>query len=284
MKLTSLMLPLAGISLALALTACGTTTTADTSGPTPAAAESSTASSQTSATATPTGSASTTESAPQTLGATTSAPASTTSTPKEEHAPVPTPTVVEVSQGPAEETQAPAPAPTGTVITLGPNDEESQQPSASATSTVAHAPSSAAGVAVCDYGQIYIAAAVTEGAAGSKYINLTFTNTGNTDCAMNGYPSVHYVDAAGHQIGAPAARATEWSANGTVLSPGASTTATLRETRAQLYGETCQSAPAAGYSVQAPGASQPLVLNFAAEACSNAAVSQLSVGAVGATP
>lgn len=276
MKLTSLMLPLAGLSLALTLTACGTTTTADTSAPTPAAAESSTASSQTSATATPTATASAIGSSPQTPSAT--AP---TSAPERESSSVPTPTVVEVSQEPTEETQTPAP--TGTVITLGPDAEE-PQPSAPATSAAAHAPSSAAGVAVCDYGQIYIAAAVTEGAAGSKYINLTFTNTSSTDCAMNGYPSVHYVDAAGHQIGAPAARATEWSANGTVLHPGASTTATLRETRAQLYGETCQSAPAAGYSVQAPGSSQPLVLNFAAEACSNAAVSQLSVGAVGATP
>ena len=187
---------------------------------------------------------------------------------------------------------SPEPHPTGTVITV-----EASQPAAPESSPAASpqperpaanqqpTASSLAGVPLCDYGQIYIEAAVLEGgAAGSRYINLTFTNTGKTDCAMSGYPAVHYVNAAGQQIGAPAAKASEWSSNGGVLSPGASLPATLRETRAQLYGESCQSVSARGYSITTPGASQPLILTFAAEACSNSAISQLSVGAVGATP
>lgn len=271
MKPTTLALPLA----ALALTLSGCTTTPTDIPKTTAATPSST-----SATPTPSTSVRTSSSA------TTSIPATPSTSP------VATP---ETATTPAPTSQAPVP--TGTVITLPP---ETAAPSQSAlptsaptgtsagapTSLAAQAPSSAAGQAICDYSNIHIAAAVQEtaGAAGSTYITLTFTNTGTTSCAITGYPAVHYVDAAGQAIGTPAARATEWSANGATLQPGGSINATLRETHAQLYGDTCNRAPAAGYSIQAPGASQPLILNFAAEACSNPAVAQLTVGAVGATP
>lgn len=271
MKPTTLALPLA----ALALTLSGCTTTPTDIPKTTAATPSSTS-------ATPTPSAS-----PKATSSTSATPEPTPST-----GPVATP---ETATTPATTSQAPVP--TGTVITLPP---ETAAPSQSAlptsaptgtsagapTSLAAQAPSSAAGQAICDYSNIHIAAAVQEtaGAAGSTYITLTFTNTGTTSCAITGYPAVHYVDAAGQAIGTPAARATEWSANGATLQPGGSINATLRETHAQLYGDTCNRAPAAGYSIQAPGASQPLILNFAAEACSNPAVAQLTVGAVGATP
>ncbi|WP_237225071.1 DUF4232 domain-containing protein [Rothia nasisuis] len=249
-------LPLAAALLAL-LTACGS---ANTSTETPEA--------------TPTTSALAPSNTPTASASATSAP-----TPSPTSA-APSPTVREVtpSTTPAE------PLPTGTVITVEPSESATEQTTAASDS--AAPPSSAAGVAVCDYDQLYIEAAVAEGggAAGSRYITLTFNNTSNDSCTISGYPAVHYVDHAGQQIGAAAANATEWSSSGGTLAPGQSLTATLRETRAQLYGETCQSVSAAGYSIQTPGASQPLVLNFAAEACSNPAVSQLSVGAVGATP
>lgn len=228
---------------------------------------------------------------PSSPAASTSAPSSTptaTVTPSAQPSPTataPSPKVIEETPAPGSEV-TPQPVPTGTVTTVDPTPASTGEPPHEASEAPRQAPSSAAGVAVCDYGQLYISAAVADGAgaAGSRYITLTFTNTGGSDCAMSGYPSVHYVDASNHQVGASAAHATEWSASGTVLGSNQSVSATLRETRAQLFGESCQAQPSAGYSVQAPGASQALVLNFPAEACSNSQISQLSVGAVGANP
>ncbi len=259
MKARIPLLPLTALGLLALLTACGSATTGTTAAESPLSNP-----------------AATTSSAPVTPSPTVSA-TSATPTPA---ATTRTPTVQEVTPTPSTSAD-PEPVPTGTVITV--------EPTASAPNPAAGGSqfaSSAAGVAVCDYDQLYIEAAVAQGggAAGSRYITLTFTNTGDANCTMSGYPAVHYVNAAGQQVGAAAANATEWSSSGGVLAPGDSLTATLRETRAQLYGDTCRSVSAAGYSVQAPGASQTLVLNFAAEACSNTSVAQLSVGAVGATP
>ncbi|WP_237242476.1 DUF4232 domain-containing protein [Rothia nasimurium] len=266
MKIRTPFLPLAALGLLTALTACGSATTGATT------AESTLSSPAATTSSVPT--------APTSGSATPSDPTpSVTASPA---VPTPQPTVQEVmpsSSVPA--TPEPEPEPTDAIVSAEPT---SPAPAPAVTGT--QGASSAAGVAVCDYGQIYVEAAVVEGggAAGSRYITLTFHNTGNANCIMSGYPAVHYVNAGGQQIGAAAANATEWSSSGGVIAPGGSLSATLRETRAQLYGDTCQSVSAAGYSIQAPGSSQPLVMNFAAEACSNPAVAQLSVGAVGATP
>lgn len=257
-------LPLAALGLLALFTACGATE--DASAP-----QTSSVSPSASSAASPTAVATPTQ-------VSSSASASDSPAPSPSVDVVPSPQVQHVEPSPLISAH-PEPAPTGTVVTV--------MPDAAADQVTAPAPggaSSAAGVAICDYHQLYIEAAASEGAAGSRYITLTFNNTGATECAMSGYPAVHYVDHQGHQIGAAAANATEWSSSGAVLLPGEQVKATLRETRAQLYGEACQSVSAAGYSIQAPGSSQPLVMNFVAEACSNPAVAQLSVGAVGAAP
>lgn len=254
MKTPKSLIPLATLSLLVALTGCGSSQ--------PSSSPSET-------------SASTSASAVATSQVATSASASPTATNSPAQASVvPTPSA----------STSPEPVPTGTVVTVEPSATPS--PASTPARTSDQAPSSAAGVAVCDYGQLYIEAAVPlgGGAAGSRYIDLTFTNTGSAPCSISGYPAVHYVDSAGQQIGASAANASELSSSGGVLAPGESLTAILRETRAGLYADRCQSVAATGYSIQAPGASQALVLNFASEACSNPAVSQLTVGAVGAAP
>lgn len=264
-------LPLLALGSSLVLAGCSATTPTaqDTSGASSSTTQAvATSSAATEAVAAASASPSATPSAQATVASPEATAAATT----------PAPPVVTEQQPSVQATTEPAP-PRGTVITVEPTDS-----GASAQPVPSPGTSSAAGVAICDYGQLYVEAAATQGAAGSRYIDLTFNNTGTTRCVMSGYPSVHYVDASGNQIGAPAANATEWSSTGGVLEPGASISATLRETHAQLYGETCQGVSAAGYSVQAPGSSQPLVLTFATEACSNNTVSQLSVGAVGAAP
>src|SRR5512137_2319762 len=44
------------------------------------------------------------------------------------------------------------------------------------------------------------------GAAGSVYYHLEFTNLSGHACSLNGYPGVSAVDLAGRQLGSPAGR------------------------------------------------------------------------------
>jgi hypothetical protein len=44
----------------------------------------------------------------------------------------------------------------------------------------------------------------SEGAAGTIYVPIVFTNTGRVRCTLRGFPGVSSVDAAGRQIGSPA--------------------------------------------------------------------------------
>ncbi|MBM7052207.1 DUF4232 domain-containing protein [Rothia sp. ZJ1223] len=189
----------------------------------------------------------------------------------------PTPTVIEQTPGalPPSATEDPQqPAPTGTVVTV-----PAQTPAPSAQTALNNAPA-------CELGSAAVISAQVSGtaAAGSQYITLTFTNTGATPCSIVGYPAVSYVDAGGHTIGAPAARAAEWTSTGVLLTPGESAQATLRETRASLFADSCQALSSSGYRVQLPQTSGTLTVPYPAEACSNTAVQQMSVGQVGATP
>ncbi len=176
------------------------------------------------------------------------------------------------------------PSATSSSQTNKPADQQSSSP-ASAQGADPAASGAAAGTPICDYGQVHIRAEVADGAgaAGSRYINLTFTNSGSTACSMSGYPDVIYVDGSGQQIGAAASHAAEWTSSGKVLAAGESIGATLRETRASLYeAQLCQPTTAAGYQLTIPGTSHSLTLHFPAEACSNSGITQLSVGQVGA--
>lgn len=272
----------------LALTACSSQKE-DTTVSAPTTAETTVSASATaSASASATASASPSATATSVTPSATSAPsASVTTVEPSQVAPTQTPVVQEETQAPpapAQETTAAAttapaeaaPAPTVSVITV-PAPGNNPVATATATST---APAGQA--ATCDYSSIHIAAATAEGAAGSRYITLTFTNSGANPCMIAGWPTVNYVDASGNAIGAPASQAAEWTSSGELLQPGKSATATLRETRAGLYGDTCQAVTASGYQVGIPGTDSSLTLSFPAEACSNKAISQLSVGQVGA--
>ncbi|WP_394251264.1 DUF4232 domain-containing protein [Arthrobacter pityocampae] len=114
------------------------------------------------------------------------------------------------------------------------------------------------------------------GAAGSVYRTLVLTNASGQPCTVVGYPGVSAVDGAGNQIGAPADR--DGTASGPVLlAPGASASATLRQTNAQNYGADCGLTPAAGLRVYPPGATDSLILPQELPACSAASIVLMTV-------
>ncbi|QNV37516.1 DUF4232 domain-containing protein [Rothia terrae] len=190
------------------------------------------------------------------------------------------PTVVEQdpvvpSEQPQESSQ-----PTGTETTVEP-----VQPSESARASEQASTPAQASDDACSLRQTVVSAEAKggAGAAGSQYLTLTFTNNGSTPCTISGYPTVSYVDNAGQTIGAPASLAAEWTSSAVTLEPGRSTTAILRETRADLFGDRCKPVTSSGYRIQLPQTTESLSIPYPSEGCSDTSIQQLSVGQVGAS-
>jgi len=85
------------------------------------------------------------------------------------------------------------------------------------------ASTSAAGIPKCaasDLG-VWIAVSQGNGAAGTIYYPLEFTNLGRHTCSLFGYPGVSALDGHGRQLGSPAGWASLAGAHTVNLAPGA---------------------------------------------------------------
>jgi hypothetical protein len=88
----------------------------------------------------------------------------------------------------------------------------------------------AAAVPACTAADLGAWLAITQGngAAGSVYYPLQFTNLSRHACAMRGFPGVSVLDRAAHQVGRPAARDYAVPVRTVVLAPGATAHTILR--------------------------------------------------------
>jgi hypothetical protein len=89
-----------------------------------------------------------------------------------------------------------------------------------ASDTTAVSPTS---VPACQASQlgVWLALAQSNGAAGTIYYPLNFTNVSTHACYLRGFPGVSAIARNGHQLGRPAAWATRVAARTVVLAPGA---------------------------------------------------------------
>ncbi|QNS05686.1 DUF4232 domain-containing protein [Streptomyces xanthii] len=87
----------------------------------------------------------------------------------------------------------------------------------------------------CALGDLYLSMGRKEGAAGSLYWTIRFTNTSTTSCTLRGYPGVSALDTAHRQIG-PAAHRTGEHASTVRLAPAHSASAVIRTTNGPLGG------------------------------------------------
>ncbi|HEY9357118.1 MAG TPA: DUF4232 domain-containing protein [Arthrobacter sp.] len=138
----------------------------------------------------------------------------------------------------------------------------------------------AAGPSLCKAATLSAATDSTGGgAAGSVYMTLTLTNTGAEPCILKGFPGVSLAaDANGAPIGAPAKRDETTPAVDVLLAPGQAGAAILRYTQAGNYPD-CTIVPAAGYRIYPPEDTASLFLAQPTQACSNAAIGLLTIGA-----
>jgi hypothetical protein len=123
---------------------------------------------------------------------------------------------------------------------------------------------------------------VSQGAAGSVYQVIVFTNIGNTACTLYGYPGVSL--AAGKpvtQVGQAATRSPVAPATLVTLQPGKTGNALLRITQALNYPTATCSPKATTYlQIYPPGETTPIYLAYTATGCSSNSVKLLTIGVV----
>ena len=120
-------------------------------------------------------------------------------------------------------------------------------------------PSQASGLAECRTSglRIVVDASQADGAAGSTYYPLDFTNTAAAACVLDGYPGVSFVTAAdngGAQVGAAAQRNPEFGPVRVRLGPSGEAHAWLQVGASGNYpASTCRPVTAHGLRVYPPG-------------------------------
>jgi hypothetical protein len=170
---------------------------------------------------------------------------------------------------PAPETSAPS------------SSSSSAAPSSPSASPSSGAPQvSSAGAQLCKASTLKATTDATGGgAAGSVYMELILTNTGKASCHLKGFAGVSLTTGPnGQPIGAPAQRDTTVPVGDVLLAPGKSGTAVLRYTQAGNYPD-CTKTPAAGFRVYPPEDTASLFVARPSDACSNASIELLSIGA-----
>lgn len=129
-----------------------------------------------------------------------------------------------------------------------PAAEPTSTPAAGATGTPSGGP------ALCRSAHLRVTLGPSEGAAGTIYAPLRFTNTGTAACVLHGFPGVSYVAGDnGAQVG-PAAERDGAKGAPVTLAPHAVASAMVAMVQVRNYDEAaCQPTPVRGLRVYPPG-------------------------------
>ncbi|HEY4348762.1 MAG TPA: DUF4232 domain-containing protein [Gaiellaceae bacterium] len=120
-----------------------------------------------------------------------------------------------------------------------------------------------------------------DGAAGSTYFKLKFTNQSGRTCTLKGYPGVSGIALSGHQLGSPATRSHATAARAVRLVNGGTVAATLRIVQAGNFpAHACRVVSASGLRVYPPGQTAARIVPFPFPACSQAGPAYLQVEAI----
>jgi hypothetical protein len=131
---------------------------------------------------------------------------------------------------------------------------------------------SSAPVSACQANQlgVWIALAQSNGAAGTIYYPLNFTNVSGRTCSLHGFPGVSAIARSGHQLGSPAGWATRVAARTVVLAPGATAHTILQYRDAEV-------STAVVLRVYPPGQYDATIAAFDLQVCSHAGPVYMSV-------
>jgi len=175
-------------------------------------------------------------------------------------------------------------------LTLAPSSAAASSPSAAATASVPSAaasatPSSTAaagGTPACATRSLKATVGIAQGAAGSVYQVIDFTNISGSPCTLFGYPGVALAGGTPvTQIGAAAARSTGSSAKLVTLAAGKTANALLQITQAENYSASrCVPKASTYLQIYPPNQTTPIYLAYKSTGCSSSKVNLLTVGVV----
>jgi hypothetical protein len=154
-------------------------------------------------------------------------------------------------------------------------------PAASATAAHAGAASTARAGKCATSGLVVWLDTHGNGAAGSTYYSLEFTNLSGHRCTLFGYPGVSAVDLGGRQLGIAGSRDAHTPSRTVNLAAGKTASAVLQVTDPGVFPKTsCRPVTAAGLRVYPPNQTEPRVVPFPFSACSGSGPAYLHVEAV----
>jgi len=163
--------------------------------------------------------------------------------------------------------------------------QTSRPPATAAGSTSPASQPAAATQSACAASDLTVKVGQGDGAAGSIYYPLDFTNTSGATCTMYGYPGVAFVTRAGGTaaggsiLGAPAVRNPAFTAKLVTLASGATAHASLQVQAAQSYPvATCKPVTGHWLQVYPPGSYGALYVRFTAVTCAGKIPSGSTLG------
>lgn len=168
-------------------------------------------------------------------------------------------------------TSASAPAPHPSTSSVPPPSTVSASPS-TAPSSPGQGTSHAApvGAQPCATRDLGVSTGQGQGAAGSTYVPIVFTNNSNATCTLYGYPGVALAGGSPvRQIGAAADENHATPRQIVTLSPGAIASALLRIVAAQNFpAARCHQVRVTDLQVYPPNQTTPIYVKFSSTACS----------------
>ncbi len=175
-------------------------------------------------------------------------------------------------------------ASTGTPHAGGSVTTQPPSPSPSPSSPASPASASAAGLAECVTSALKVKVGSGNGAAGTIFYSLDFTNTSGSTCFVEGYPGVSLVSAgsnSGSQIGADAKRESTVTVKQIVLAPGKTAVAQLGIAEAGNFpASSCQIVTAHWLKIFPPDQTVATYLPFTTQTCASTSVATMHIAAL----
>jgi hypothetical protein len=171
----------------------------------------------------------------------------------------------------------PAAVPSSSPAGSPPSSPPAPQPAPAPSATAIAAP---APLATCSTTALRASVGSANGAAGSIYYPLDFTNISGTPCGLYGFPGASFVSAPGsRQLGGPAVRNPTLGPALVTLAPGQVAHASVQVVVAQNYPVSiCRPVTAHWLRVYPPGQFAPLYARLTALTCTGAIPSGSTLG------
>jgi hypothetical protein len=174
-----------------------------------------------------------------------------------------------------------AAAPAKTVTITEPSSSSPTQPTPSPSSS---APATPNGPAECTTADLKVARGQSNGAAGTIYYNIDFTNTSSSSCFVQGYPGISLVSAgngAGTQIGTDAKRVPVTPSHQIVLAPGQTANAALGVAEAGNFpASSCNPVTAHWLKVFPPDQTVAAYVAFTTQTCASTTTATMHISAI----